>query len=514
MTITTNYNTDLGSIFVSYADVQNLFTSSIVTLIGPSFGSGSGETSTINYYNTQTNSNTYSFPASSSFLLIISSGYYVNVTINSATTSLTYYTGNYVIPNTSSSTGTFTINYITLFSPIGQFWFQIPNSSKTLTNIVGNNVNSNNIVLGVSNGSTNSVASPAISYSGNIIYQNYNEFYYTTNTNLSHSSTTNINNISMSSLILGSTPIFVNGNEYGETNYYLNAIITTQLSPQSSISISNDNSLIIVILVATSNAYLGMITYPTLAKTGSVIGIFYFNSSFTLIDVYFISNTTQTAIQPPIYSSKFETISSLVIDSNSSWNLSAVQVSNGITYVMIAGTSGLITGTIISGTTTYTLIYSSTSFVSISMSSTGEFQLACPSSGGIYYSYDFGSTFHNVMSTYTFSLVFLSSSSNYAIAYCTSDSYLYKSLDYGQTWNKTTTTTYSGITSISMTYNGKNIVITGSSGSYYSNDYGSTFNTSNTNFNSSNNVILSSFSFPSITPIGLACGASGIYTSQ
>lgn len=513
MTITTNYNTDLGNIFVSYADVQNLFTSSIVTLIGPSFGSGSSETSTINYYNTQTNSNTYSFPASSSFLLIISSGYYVNVTVNSATTSLTYYTGNYVIPNTSTSTGTFTINYITLFSPIGQFWFQIPNSSKTLTNIVGNNVNSNNIVLGVSSGSTNSVVLNSEDYYKNTIFNSLTLFYYTTNTNLSYSSTTNINNINMSSLILGYTPIFVNGSAYGSSNLVGNTIINTQLSPQSSISISNDNSLIIVILVATSNAFLGIVTGFT-AKTGSVIGIFYFNSSFTLVDVYFISNTTQTTNQEPIYPSKFETISSLVIDSNSSWNLSDVQVSNGITYVMIAGTSGLITGTIISGTTTYTLIYSSTSFVSISMSSTGEFQLACPSSGGIYYSYDFGSTFHNVMSTHTFSLVFLSSSSNYAIAYCTSDSYLYKSLDYGQTWSQTTTTTYSGITSISMTYNGKNIVLTGSSGSYYSNDYGSTFNTSNTNFNSSNNVILSSFSFPSITPIGLACGASGIYTSQ
>lgn len=449
MVLTTNYNTDLGSIFVSYADVQTLIQQQtpVATLVFTN--TSTSVSSSINFYDVQTHNNTYNIEANTLVTLIVYSGYYVNATIGTGS-STTYYSGNNYTLINNNAINTLVISSVGEYQPIGEYWYLQPNSLKTFNFITGNNVNSNNIVLAINPNTSNT-------YSAAFVMGQT----ATLSTNAYFASSGNLNNLSFQQIIL----TFINVYPVTTSSFTANSNAPVAISNNT----SNNNSIILLVLVV-----------------GPSLEIFYLNA-------------TSSGYSYNSY------VSVVTASTTSSYTLCQVQVNNGLFISMIAGSSGLYTN---SGTSTYTSVLS-VSILSISMNTSGEFQVACGSSG-IYYSNNYGVSFSNVQSG-SFTLVQISSSSKYAIAYLYTTSTLYISETFGATWT-VLTTAYAGITNISISYNGQNIELSGTSGNgtYYSNDYGSTFTSSPTILTN----LLSSHIFPSVIPLGIACSTTGIYTSQ
>jgi hypothetical protein len=118
-------------------------------------------------------------------------------------------------------------------------------------------------------------------------------------------------------------------------------------------------------------------------------------------------------------------------------------------------------------------ITSPATFNSVEMSSSGEYMTACASNGNLYTSTNYGLTFNiakNLSSSWT--SVAMSSTGQYQIASISSTDTLYASYDYGNTWTLTTNTV-NNCSSLSMSSSGQYItaVQNGSLGEIYTSNY-------------------------------------------
>jgi hypothetical protein len=475
--ITTNYNTDLGSIFVSYADVQTLIQNQtpIASLVFTNMSTS--VSSSINFYTTQTLPNNYTIQANTLVTLIVYSGYFINLTVGSGGNT-NYYTGTFTITTTgTSSTSSLTINYIKVYDIVGKYWYRLfpTTATKTFKYATGTNINGINIVLAVS------TETPKV----------YSRFYddvfnNVLTTNIYYAVGGVLSELSFTGPLILSYTYPVGPYQLGDTTY--NAQYGTP------ISISNDGTRIFYPLTVqkpTTSIYY-VVPYildcnisagTTPITYGSGGGMTLGNATGNDFDVSFNNYSAST----PKYMQYCQ-----------------VQVYNGITFCMVSGQGSYLY--VNNGTTTFTTpVTQQQETMCITMSETGQFQLL-GSSVYIYYSNDYGATFTQGVISITPEQIQISSSSPYAIC-AAGQVNIYISQNFGISWVQVATAT-SATTSVSISSNGQYMIYTDFAGTYYSSDYGATFTLSSTYM--ANNAYI----FPSEYPFAIACGQLGLASAS
>jgi hypothetical protein len=117
-----------------------------------------------------------------------------------------------------------------------------------------------------------------------------------------------------------------------------------------------------------------------------------------------------------------------------------------------------------------------TNWTSVSISSSGQYGVACATAGRTWYSNDYGQSWtvsSSPITNYNWTAISISSSGKYGIA-CATGGQIWFSNDYGQSWNSSNPATVAGWSSISISSTGQYGIagITGNGTIYCSNNYG------------------------------------------